>query len=191
MRTRSAWTRDSGNLFRWILCGVLIALILSADLAIPLGVAMGVPYVAVILISLWLPGRVTILMAVLCSALTVGAYFGKPTVHEPWKGLFNRSLAVFAILATAGLGLQRQKAIENHAEALREREKALDELRILRGLLPICAYCKKIRNDQGVWTQMEQYIRDHSEAEFSHGICPGCLDGLYPELAKRTSARTR
>jgi hypothetical protein len=129
-------------------------------------------------------------MAVLCSALTVGVYFGKPTSPEPWKGLFNRSLAVFAIWATAGLGLQRQKAVEDHAEALREREKALDELRILRGLLPICAYCKKIRNDQGVWTQMERYIREHSEAEFSHGICPGCLQGLYPELANRPSAHT-
>lgn len=187
---RSAWTTNRDVLWRWALCIVLMALILSWDLAIPLGVAMGVPYVAVILISLWLPGRTAILMAGVCSVLTLGAYFYKPAVPELWKALLNRSLAVAAIWVTAGLGLQRKRAEEKHAGALREREKALDELRILRGLLPICAYCKKIRSDQGVWTQMERYIRDHSEAEFSHGICPECLKGLYPELANRPSART-
>jgi K+-sensing histidine kinase KdpD len=190
MTMRGAWTTNRGVLWRWVLCVLLMALILAFDLAIPLGVAMGVPYVAVILLSLWLPGRATIVMAVLCSVLTFGAYFYKPTVPELWKGLFNRYLAVLAIWATAGLGLQRKQAVEKYAEALHEREKALDELRILRGLLPICAYCKKIRNDQGAWIQMEQYIRDHSEAEFSHGICPRCLKGLYPELANRPSART-
>lgn len=164
---------------------MLIAVILAIDLAIPLGVAMGVPYVAVVLISLWLPRKATILVAVVCSALTFGAYFYKPAVPELWKALCNRSLAVFAIWVTAGLGLQRKKAEEQREVAFREKEKAMGELRILRGLLPTCASCRKIRNDQGDWTQMELYIRNHSEAEFSHGICPECMKALYPELCER------
>ena len=171
-----------------ILCVVLIAGILAVDLAIPLGVAMGVPYVAVVLISLWLPRRATIFVAVVCSALTFGAYFYKPVVPELWKALCNRSLAVFAIWVTAGLGLQRRKAEDAREQALSEREKALDELRILRGLLPICASCKKIRDDHGDWAQMELYIRNHSEAQFSHGICPECMKTLYPDFCDPTSA---
>ena len=56
------------------------------------------------------------------------------------------------------------------------------EVKILRGLLPICASCKEIRDDNGYWHQIESYIRDHSEAEFSHGICPECVERLYPEF---------
>jgi hypothetical protein len=51
----------------------------------------------------------------------------------------------------------------------------------LTGFLPICASCKKIRDDKGYWEQVEVYIRDHSEAEFSHGICPECMKKLYPD----------
>jgi hypothetical protein len=53
-------------------------------------------------------------------------------------------------------------------------------VRTLRGILPICASCKKIRDDKGYWNQLESYIRDHSEAEFSHSLCPECIEKLYP-----------
>jgi hypothetical protein len=55
-------------------------------------------------------------------------------------------------------------------------------LQTLNGLLPICASCKKIRDDKGYWTQIELYIRDHSQAEFSHGICPDRAERLYPSV---------
>jgi hypothetical protein len=57
----------------------------------------------------------------------------------------------------------------------------LDEVRTLRGIVPICAHCKKIRDDKGYWHQVETYIRTHTEARFSHGICPSCMEKLYPE----------
>jgi len=69
-------------------------------------------------------------------------------------------------------------------ETNRELQGALDEIKTLRGILPICANCKKIRDDQGYWNQIEAYISDHSEAEFSHGICPECAKKLYPEFYK-------
>lgn len=56
------------------------------------------------------------------------------------------------------------------------------KVKILRGFLPICASCKKIRGDDGCWHQVESYIKDHSEAEFSHSICPKCANKLYPNL---------
>ena len=64
----------------------------------------------------------------------------------------------------------------------KELQASLDEVKVLSGLLPICAACKKIRDDTGYWNQIETYIRDHSEADFSHSLCPGCVKKLYPDL---------
>ena len=61
-----------------------------------------------------------------------------------------------------------------------ELQRALKEVKVLRGLIPICASCKKIRNDGGFWQQLEEYLCDHSEAEFSHGLCQPCVKKLYP-----------
>ena len=63
-----------------------------------------------------------------------------------------------------------------------ELKDALRKVKTLRGLLPICASCKKIRDDNGYWNQIESYIRTHSEVEFSHGICPDCSKKLYPDF---------
>ncbi len=64
----------------------------------------------------------------------------------------------------------------------------MSEVKVLTGLLPICYRCKKIRDDEGYWGQLEVFIHTHSEAEFSHGICPDCLESVYaerPELRPR------
>jgi hypothetical protein len=65
-----------------------------------------------------------------------------------------------------------------------ELREALDQIKTLQGILPICASCKMIRDDEGHWNQLEVYIRDHTRADFSHTICPGCMAKLYPELAE-------
>lgn len=62
-----------------------------------------------------------------------------------------------------------------------ELEDALSKVKLLSGYLPICASCKKIRDDRGYWQEVESYIDKHSEAKFSHGICPECVQKLYPE----------
>jgi phosphoserine phosphatase RsbU/P len=69
------------------------------------------------------------------------------------------------------------------ADKVRELQKALDHVRTLRGIIPICASCKNIRDDRGYWKQVEVYVRDHTEADFSHSICPECIKKLYPEFA--------
>lgn len=78
--------------------------------------------------------------------------------------------------------IEVRKQIENErAKLIRELQDALVKVKQLSGLLPICASCKKIRDDRGSWSHVESYIRDHSEAEFSHSICPDCVKELYPE----------
>jgi PAS domain S-box-containing protein len=62
-------------------------------------------------------------------------------------------------------------------------QAALHNLKTLKGLIPICASCKKVRDDEGFWQQVEVYVRDHSEAEFSHGLCPDCIQRLFPDSA--------
>ena len=78
--------------------------------------------------------------------------------------------------------ISQQKLAEEEKEKLIvDMRNALSKVKQLSGFLPICASCKKIRDDQGYWNQIESYIRDHSEAEFSHGICPECAKKLYPK----------
>lgn len=73
-------------------------------------------------------------------------------------------------------------AMEELDKKNQELEHTLGEIKTLRGLLPMCASCKKIRDDQGYWRQIELYIEAHSEAQFSHGICPECAKKLYPNI---------
>jgi hypothetical protein len=70
-------------------------------------------------------------------------------------------------------------------EELQKRiQEALANIKTLSGLIPICSNCKKIRNDKGYWDQLEAYIQRHSDATFSHGICPDCLKELYPDVGR-------
>jgi PAS domain S-box-containing protein len=77
---------------------------------------------------------------------------------------------------------ERKKAEQERERLIVELEKALDEVKTLSGMLPICASCKKIRDDQGYWNQIEAYIAKRTDAKFTHGICPDCKRELYPEL---------
>lgn len=80
---------------------------------------------------------------------------------------------------------ERTRLEDERARLIAELRNALAEVKQLSGLLPICANCKRIRDDQGYWATVEQYISQHTEAEFSHGICPECRDKLYPELPRK------
>jgi hypothetical protein len=98
----------------------------------------------------------------------------------------------------ASISLGCLTVVTKEMEAAEERERlvaalqdALSKVKQLSGLLPICASCKKIRDDQGYWNQIEEYIRNHSEADFSHGFCPPCLEKLYPDFIAEKSKRDR
>ncbi|HEY8240651.1 MAG TPA: CHASE3 domain-containing protein [Kiritimatiellia bacterium] len=76
----------------------------------------------------------------------------------------------------------RKKMAAEREEIVQKMMEALAEVKKLSGLLPICARCKSIRDDQGYWKQIEAYLIEHSDAEFSHGLCPHCAAELYPEM---------
>ena len=74
-----------------------------------------------------------------------------------------------------------KQAEEEREKLIRQLREALASIKTLSGLLPICYSCKQIRDDKGYWNQIDTYIRDHTEAEFTHGICPACVTKLYPD----------
>jgi len=80
------------------------------------------------------------------------------------------------------IDITKRKMLETDLQ--KKLQDALEQIKILRGVLPICASCKKIRDDKGCWNQLEVYIKEHSEAVFSHGICPDCAKKLYPNFSK-------
>lgn len=85
-------------------------------------------------------------------------------------------------LLVASIEQRRRHAIEKLEESNRTLRGAVEEIKTLRGLLPICMYCKQIRTDAETWVAIEEYIRKHSEAQFSHGLCPGCYRKHYPDI---------
>jgi hypothetical protein len=86
----------------------------------------------------------------------------------------------------AGANERLDEELTRRKKLIARLEEAMADVKKLSGLLPICASCKKIRDDKGSWQVLESYIADHSEADFSHGICPDCIKKLYPEVAGET-----
>jgi len=97
----------------------------------------------------------------------------------------DSSRSVRYIVAVLNDITARKRAEHEQERLIAELQKALSEVKKLSGLLPICSSCKKIRDDRGYWNRIESYIREHSEAEFSHGICPDCAKKIYPEFYKK------
>lgn len=96
--------------------------------------------------------------------------------------LFSLPVVYFYVYRPLVLQIREQKRVESEREAvILELQQALDEVKTLRGLLPICAWCKNIRDAQGEWRTLEEYISTNSDAEFTHSICPHC----YHEVMSR------
>ncbi len=108
---------------------------------------------------------------------------GKEIEKRPVLAIFQEIAEVKRDLSLAHEEIVCRQLVEEKLNSvIAELKQALAEVKVLRGFLPICASCKKIKDDQGYWKQIEEYISGHSEAEFSHGICPDCAQELYPEL---------
>lgn len=76
----------------------------------------------------------------------------------------------------------RRQLEDGQKQLIVELNQTIAEIKTLRGIIPICSYCKKIRGDQENWTQLEAYLEQHSHANFSHGICPGCAETVFSEI---------
>ena len=101
--------------------------------------------------------------------------------NELWMRMIIVSIVILAGSISQNMANKITTALEREKEINNKLESSMKEIKLLRGILPICASCKKIRNEKGYWDQVEAYISKHSEAEFSHGICPECEKKLYSE----------
>ncbi len=100
--------------------------------------------------------------------------------------LFDKQGRVTGIVGIARDITEQKLAEEERERLLNELQKTLNEVKTLSGLVPICANCKKIRDDKGFWNQVESYIQERSDARFSHGICPDCFKILYPGYCSKS-----
>jgi hypothetical protein len=107
------------------------------------------------------------------------------TFAERKRHYLNLATAIAPVLA---LVISNARNFQEKEELIGELQEALAKVKTLRGLLPICANCKKIRDDRGYWNRIEAYIGQHTDAQFSHGICPDCAKKLYPELFEEKGA---
>ena len=132
-----------------------------------------------------------------------------PVVHNDYQNMYDKkgypeghfqvirhlSVPIFdseKIVAVAGVGnketpyddsdLRQTMLFMNSMWAILKQKKTLKEIKILRGILPLCSFCKKIRDDKGYWEQVDIYIHKHSQADISHSICPECMKEHYPKL---------
>lgn len=104
-------------------------------------------------------------------------------------GIIDSAFVSFVVVGLALFALATFRKLYDRLENRnRELSLALSEIRKLQGILPICSFCKQIRNDEGYYEQIENYITDHSEADFSHTVCPDCAKKHYPELYPETPA---
>jgi PAS domain S-box-containing protein len=104
-------------------------------------------------------------------------------VPVSWGGAsLTRQDGLTSVVFTAEDISKRKQVQEEKEKLIKELQSALAEIQTLRGIIPICSYCKKIRNDEGVWNQLEAYIHAHSRAVFSHGICPECFAKQMAEI---------
>jgi AmiR/NasT family two-component response regulator len=112
-----------------------------------------------------------------------GAYLVKPPTIRQVERAIVIAMARFE-------DMMKLNRLNNELQARNEAlQSALAQVKTLSGLLPICSNCKKIRDDEGYWQQVEIYIAEHSEAEFSHGLCPDCMQELYPDSYEKSVQR--
>jgi hypothetical protein len=171
----------------WLVAG--LAIVFAIDSLFPLGVASGMLYVPLLFGCQPPSGRRWLLPVAAASTalilLDLGLGIGG-TLSPQWVYLTNRS-ASMAVLWTIALLLRRSFRLEAAHDEVVEKAAALAERRVLGGLLPICAACKRIQRSDEVWQSLEAYIQAHSEASFTHGLCPYCVLALYPELPHRNN----
>jgi PAS domain S-box-containing protein len=113
-----------------------------------------------------------------------------PGGNERWilqsnKGIFDNQGNIIAIEGLCRNITKRKQTEKEREKLIAELQEALAKVKTLSRLLPICASCKKIRDDKGYWSEIEEYITEHTDTLFSHGMCPDCMKKMYPDFYKK------
>lgn len=195
-RVRRATTRSEySRLVLW-LSVFLVAVPVAINLLRPRGTQLpiGSPLLALIVLYGAMPNK---FVYQLVPALTFSAaiiverlwWLSAPFDRTTWRDIIVLVVvnAIGAVMTHRRVDLERALDFAEMAKALalRDAKAALAELRTLRGIIPICSFCKKVRLESGDWQRIEHYVQDHSDAEFSHGVCPDCHHQHYPQTAAR------
>jgi K+-sensing histidine kinase KdpD len=170
-----------------VLASVLVATLLTFPISRIEIHTRDILFIAAVVVSSRYVGAKAGVCAALLSVLVFDWFFD-PTPHIldfRFAGVVQAVVFGSVSLLVASLEKQRREAIWSLEEANRELLSSLHEIKVLRGILPICSYCKRIRTDDEAWVQMETYIHEHSEADFSHTVCPDCLGRHFPDIYDR------
>jgi hypothetical protein len=191
----------------------LLALVLTAglvflvDLMMPLGWVVWLPYIGLVFCASWLPRRaLTLILSGICSVFIIlGLLFDYLYIDHAGTslevGIFNRLMGIAVLWGTAALVMRQQEiagAREDLVRRMQEVESAREDLvgrmqealaniKTLRGLLPFCLSCKKIREGNGYWSRIETFVTKHSLAEFTPELCPECEQYLQTQLPREPS----
>jgi hypothetical protein len=168
----------------WIFLAVFITLILGLlDWLSGYDLNFFVFYFFPIFIAAWFLGAIgAVIFALFCSVVWFAAdvltgHTQASAIHAVWNTMI-RLIAFFSI----GWSISSLKQIVDHEKESAEKlRKSLSEIKLLQAFLPICAQCKKIRDEQGVWQQLESYISEHGNTQFSHSYCPECCKQALAE----------
>lgn len=166
-----------------LLTGVSLALICIVDYLTDVSVIVGVLYLAPISAITWHDGRKAgIVTASLATALWAIVDYYSRVPYSTGTALWNVAVMFFMFVAfCAALAHIRQDGLEQQ-RLLADLEKAMAEIKTLSGVLPICAWCKKIRDENGEWHTVEVYLQTHTEVDLTHSICPDCRKEKFPRI---------
>jgi len=170
-----------------VLASVVVATLLTFPISRIEIHSRDVLFIAAVIVASRYAGATAGLSAALLSVLVFDWFFD-PTPHVldfTFAGLVQAVVFGSVSLLVASLEKQRRQAIWSLEDTNRKLSTSLNEIKILRGILPICSYCKQIRTEADTWAQMETYIHEHSEADFSHTVCPDCLRKYFPDIFDR------
>jgi hypothetical protein len=152
-------------------------LIIAADLLTPPQVLLSIFFVLPVVMAGWFNGLRWAML--LTFALPLARFLIAVNLEPLWDINYNIINALDRVVVLAVVGIIASRL--SHSVRLLQRE-----VKVLEGLIPICANCKKIRDEQQEWQPLEKYIIERSDAKFSHGVCPECLKTLYPDYRAKT-----
>jgi K+-sensing histidine kinase KdpD len=170
---------------------VVVAVVLATLLTFPIAARMfnsrDLLFVAAVILVSRFEGSIAGICTAVLSVLAFNWYFDMtPGNFDITFGNGVRMLVFISLSAmVALLDRQRRTAMDSLVRANQKLHTALEEIKTLRGILLICSYCKKIETNPETWVDLENYVRKHSDAEFSHGVCPNCLRSVSQKQMAR------
>ena len=172
--------------FIWTIALLLNLIIGVIDYLTGYEIGMEVFYLIPIGLLSWLVSRSAgfIMSAISTVTLMTANFLAGKVIVSYFIYSWNIFVHVGFFLIVAYLTSDEKIISDNNIMLIGKLQKSLDEIKTLSGLLPICSACKKIRDDDGYWKQIEHYISEYTDARFSHSICPDCKEKLYPEFGR-------